>query len=169
MGRMTICAVAFAVLTIMLPGSVMAQQSIKDQLVGTWTMVSVVGERDDGSKFEPFGSSPRGVIIFTSDGHFSLFQSRSDIPKLASNDRARATPEEALAVVGGSIAYYGTYSFNEADSSLAVSLQGSTFANLLGGPPQKRIVTSLTADELKFTNPRTPAGVTLLTVWKRAK
>ncbi|MCP6769477.1 lipocalin-like domain-containing protein, partial [Klebsiella pneumoniae] len=83
-------------------------------------------------------------------------------PKLAANDRAKATPEEALAVVGGSIAYYGTYSVNEADKSLAVSLQGSTFANLLGGPPQKRIVTALSADELKFTNPRTPAGVTLL-------
>jgi hypothetical protein len=50
-----------------------------------------------------------------------------------------------------------------------VTLDGSTFANLLGGPEQKRIITSLTADELKFTNPRTPAGVTLLTVWKRAK
>jgi hypothetical protein len=49
-----------------------------------------------------------------------------------------------------------------------VKIVASTFANLAGGPEQKRIVTSLTADELKFTNPRTPAGVTLFTVWKRA-
>ena len=33
-------------------------------------------------------------------------------------------------------------------------------------PEQKRTVTSLTPEELKFTNPRTPAGVTLLTAWK---
>jgi hypothetical protein len=40
---------------------------------------------------------------------------------------------------------------------------------MIGGAEQKRIVTSLTADELKFTNPRTPAGETLEIVWKRAK
>jgi hypothetical protein len=34
---------------------------------------------------------------------------------------------------------------------------------------QRRIITSVTADEMKFTNPRTPAGVTLEFVWKRAK
>jgi hypothetical protein len=36
-----------------------------------------------------------GVIIFSSDGNFSLFQSRAEIPKIAANDRAKATPEEA--------------------------------------------------------------------------
>jgi hypothetical protein len=32
-----------------------------------------------------------------------------------------------------------------------------------------RIITSITGDEMKFTNPRTPAGVILEFVWKRAK
>jgi hypothetical protein len=34
---------------------------------------------------------------------------------------------------------------------------------------QRRIITSITADEMKFTNPRTLAGLTLEIVWKRAK
>src|SRR4051812_45374108 len=34
---------------------------------------------------------------------------------------------------------------------------------------QRRIVTSITDDELKLTNPRTPAGVTLELVLKRPK
>jgi hypothetical protein len=147
-----------------------AQQSaLKEQLVGAWALVAVVGERADGTKFEPFGPNPKGVIIFTNDGHFSLFQSSAGVPKIAANDRAKATPEEATAIVRESIAYYGTYSVNEGEKTLAVKLVGSTYANLVGGPEQKRIVTSLTSEELKFTNPRTPAGVTLLTVWKRAK
>ena len=109
------------------------------------------------------------MIIFSSDGRFSLFQSRSEIPKIAANDRAKATPEEALAIVAGSIAYYGTYTLSEADKTILVKISASTYANLAGGPEQKeKIITSLTADELKFTNPRTPAGVTLLTVWRRA-
>jgi hypothetical protein len=37
-----------------------------------------------------FGPSPQGVIIFSKDGHFSLFQSRAEIPKIAANDGAKA-------------------------------------------------------------------------------
>jgi hypothetical protein len=70
--------------------------------------------------------------------------------------------------MAAAIAYYGTYSLNEADKTITVRLEGSTFANLLGGE-QKRLITALTADELAFTNPRTPAGLTLHTRWRRAK
>jgi len=71
--------------------------------------------------------------------------------------------------VQGSIAYFGTYSVNEADKVITAQVEGSTFANLIGGADQKRIITSLTADELTFTNPATPSGATLQLVWKRAK
>jgi hypothetical protein len=70
--------------------------------------------------------------------------------------------------VAGSIAYYGTYSINEADKVITVQIEGSTFANQIG-TDQKRIITSLTADELKFTNPASTSGATLELVWKRAK
>ena len=110
-----------------------------------------------------------GIIIFSNDGHFSLFQSSTDVPKIAANDGGKATSEEATAIVRESIAYYGTFAMSEGDRTLSVKLSGSTYANLVGGPEQKRNITLLTPEELKFTNPRTPAGVTLLTSWKRAK
>lgn len=53
-------------------------------------------------KRRPFGAGPKGIIIFTADGHFALFQSRADVPKIAANDRAKATPEEALGVCSDS-------------------------------------------------------------------
>ena len=56
-----------------------------------------------------------------------------DLPKLAANDRARATAEEARAVVAGSVAYYGTYSVDEANKTVTARVEGSTFANLIGG------------------------------------
>ena len=145
------------------------QNSIKEQIVGAWTLVSIVNDAPDGSKIEIFGSAPKGTIIFSADGHFSLFQSRAEIPKIAANDRAKVAPEEAIAIVGSLIAYYGSYSVNETDKTISVKIEGSSYANLAGGPEQKRIITSLTADELKFTNPRTPTGATLQTSWKRAK
>ena len=128
----------------------------------------MVSQREDGSRGEPCGPNPKGLMMFSRDGHFSLFQSRAEIPRLAANDRARATPEEAMAVVRDSIAYYGTYAVDEAGRSLSVTLEGNTYANLLGGPAQRRIVTVLTATELEFSNPRTPNGMTLQTVWRRA-
>jgi hypothetical protein len=144
------------------------QKSAKEQIVGAWTLVAVTSEMDDGQKGEPFGASPKGVIIFSNDGHFSLFQSGAEIPKIAANDRAKATPEEARSIVASSIAYYGTYSIDESTKVMVVNLAASTYANVAAIPDQKRTITSLTADELKFDNPRTPNGMTLRTAWKRA-
>lgn len=144
------------------------QKTAKEQIVGAWTLVSVASEMDDGKKGEPFGPSPRGVIIFSNDGHFSLFQSRAEIPKIAANDRAKATSEEAQSIVASSIAYYGTYSIDENTKVMTVNLAASTYANVAAIPNQKRTITLLTSDELKFDNPRTPNGMTLRTAWKRA-
>jgi len=146
--------------------AVAQQQSLKEQLVGTWIYVSSTSTRADGSKTD--NPNLKAIVIYTSDGHFAFVSVRADLPKLANPDRALATAEEAKAVVAGSIAYFGTYSINEVDKVIIPKVEGSTYANLIG-TDQKRIITSLTTDELRFTNPRTPAGVTLEFVWKRAK
>ena len=168
LGMLTATTVSVLIMGGALPtGDAVAQQkSLKEQLVGTWIYVSSTSTRADGSKTDR--PNLKGIVIYTSDGHFAFVSVRTDLPKLANPDRARATAEEARAVVAGSIAYYGTYSINEVDKVLTAKVEGGTFANLIG-TDQKRIITSLTADELKFTNPRTAAGVTLEFVWKRAK
>jgi Lipocalin-like domain len=156
-------------LGLALSGVAFAQQkSAKEQIVGAWTLVSVTSEMDDGKTAEPFGASPKGVIIFANDGHFSLFQSRAELPRIAANDRAKATPEEAQSIVASSIAYYGTYAIDENTRVMSVNLAASTYANVATIPNQKRTITLLTPDELKFDNPRTPNGMTLKTTWKRA-
>jgi hypothetical protein len=156
-------------LCLALSGAAFAQQKpAKEQIVGAWTLVSVTSEMDDGRTAEPFGASPKGVIIFANDGQFSLFQSRAEIPKIAANDRAKATPEEAQSIVASSIAYYGTYAIDETTRVMSVNLAASTYANVAAIPDQKRTITLLTPDELKFDNPRTPNGMTLRTTWKRA-
>jgi hypothetical protein len=163
-------AVCLCVLATLTAGLAQAQNKmIKDGIVGAWSLVSVTADLANGSKSEPFGADPKGIIIFTPDGHFALFQSRAELPKIASNDRAKATAEEAAAIIAGSIAYFGTYSVDEAERCLSVTLDRLTFPNLFGGPAQKRLITSLDTNELKFTNPRTPSGMTLQTVWKRAE
>jgi hypothetical protein len=144
------------------------RQSIADLLPGAWSFVSVVAEHADGSTSEPFGAHPKGMMIFTPDGHFSLLQTRTEVPRIAAGDRTRATPQEAAGIVGSTVAYCGRYVTDEAGRALTLTIQASTLANLLDGGAQRRLITRLTADVLEFTNPKTPAGVTLHTVWRRA-
>ena len=72
-------------------------------------------------------------------------------------------------IVAGSIAYLGTYTIDEAAKTIIAKPEASTFVNMMSGPEQKRIVTFINADEMRFTNPRTPAGETLEFAWRRAK
>ena len=171
LSALAVIIVSMLILGAVLPtdDAVAQQKSPKEQLVGAWTFVSADSVSSDGRRVEVFGSNPKGTLIFTSDGHFALVQMRADLPRIASNSRDRGTPEENKAIVQGSIAYFGTYSLNETEKVVTLQMEGSTFANLMGAGEQKRIVTSLTADELTFTNPRTPSGATLEVVWKRSK
>lgn len=142
-------------------------EALKDQLVGTWIYVSSTAKREDG------GNVPRpslqGAVTYTADGHFHFITTRVDAPKYASNDPSRPSPDEAMAVASGSISYTGTYTVDENTKTILADIETSTFPNLVHAPNQRRIVTSISADEMKFTNPRNPARVTLEFVWKRAK
>ena len=69
-------------------GTVFAQQkSAKDAIAGAWKLLSVTNEMDDGKTGEPFGPSPKGAITFSNDGHFSLLQSRAEIPKIVADNQ----------------------------------------------------------------------------------
>src|SRR6202166_3335515 len=100
-------------------GSAFAQQkSIKDQLVGTWTVTSQEQVRKDGSKVERFGANPKGIAIFEANGLFVTILARPDLPKLASNDPMDPSPAEAKALAQGSLAYFGTYTVDEPSKTI---------------------------------------------------
>ena len=161
-----LCAITLVTIAAFPNGSVAEGTSLKDQLVGTWIYVSSTGRRDDGSNVQR--PSLQGAVTYTADGRFHFITTRTDAPKYASSDPARPSSDEAMAIASGSIAYTGTYTVDEGTKTIHANIDTSTFPNLVGAPNQRRIVTSITANEMRFTNPRTPAGVTLDFVWKRA-
>jgi hypothetical protein len=152
----------------LLGGNAVAQQkSLKDQLVGTWLMVSNTTTRSDGTKSDTFGPNPKAIVIFESNGRVVTVATRSDLPKFASNNRATGTADENKAVVQGSIAYFGTYSVDEAAKSLTIQIEAATFPNWIG-TATKRII-ALSGDELTQTNPAGSAGGSVEIKYKRAK
>jgi len=160
------CAIAVATIATFPIGSVAQGKSLKDQLIGTWIYVSSTAKRDDGSNVQQ--PSSHGAVTYTSDGRFHFILTRTDLPKYASNDRTRPSPDEAMAIAAGALAYTGTYTVDENTKTIHANIETSTFPNLAGAPNQRRIITSISPDEMKFTNPRTPSGLTLEIVWKRA-
>jgi hypothetical protein len=132
-------------------------------------VASVETTNQDGSKVLPFGPNPKGVAIFDATGHYIVFNTSSSLPKIATNNRMSGTADENKAIVQGSLSSYGTYSVDEAGKMILLHVEASTFPNW-GGLDQKRPINSLTADELRYTNPAptTGAGSTIL-AFKRAK
>src|SRR3954467_9400716 len=56
-----------------LPGSGFAQQkSLKDQIVGSWTLVQAVDTHADGTKTNPWGANPKGAYMFKCREHRQL-------------------------------------------------------------------------------------------------
>ena len=154
--RSLICLSAFTAVGLAFGSSIAVAQSAKD-LVGTWTIVSA----------EAFGPNPKGVLIFDTNGRYSLMLMRADLPKYASNNRSQGTAEEYKAIGAGSISYLGTYSVS--GSELILRIDSSSFPNWTG-TEQKRTNLTLTGDELKYTNTApSVGGPPAVLVWRRAK
>ena len=138
-------------------------QSLKQQAVGTWTLVSVkVG---DG---EPYGPTPHGLMFIDAGGRFSVSIVRAGIPRFASNNRTTGTDSENAAAVHGSLNYFGTYSVDETDKSITVKIEASNYPNF-EGVSQKRSL-AVNGDGMTITNAAPSGGGGVATqIWKRAR
>jgi len=142
------------------------QSSLKEQLVGTWSFISSNARRPDGTPF--WGENPRGMFIITESGHFSWQVFRSDRPRLASNNRLSATADELKAINQGTLAYFGTYSLDEAEKTITFRTLASTYPNS-EGEIIKRVITKLSPDELIYSNPANTLGNQVEARWKRLR
>ncbi len=140
------------------------QSSLQARLIGTWAYVSSTAKLPDGSPL--WGHEPKALFILTGNGRFSWQVFRSDRPKFASNNRLDASAEELRANNQGSLAYFGTYTVNEADKTITFRTDAGTYPNA-EGEVITRIITKLTADEWVYTNPATTLGARIEAVWRR--
>ena len=143
------------------------QKSWKEQIVGTWVMVSNVTTGPDGSKTDTYGPNPKAIAMFQKDGRMAVITARADLPKFASGSRSTGTPDENKAVVRGTIAYFGTYSVDEKDKTLTLNIDGSTFPNW-AGTSQTRSVTLADGVLTQFL-PIGSGGGTVVVTFQRVK
>jgi len=125
-------------------------QDAKQQIVGVWRLVSESNTKDGVvKKGTAFGDNPKGMMMFTSDGHYSSINTRGDLPVFGSSNRMNGTPEENQAIVQGSIAHFGRYAVSDDGRKLMLTPESGTWP-AWNGKQQTRGL-EITGDELKYT------------------
>jgi hypothetical protein len=165
---MTIITLLCVGLTLSVGGPLAQQKTLKEQIVGAWTLVSNDTIAPDGTKQEAFGSNPKGVLILDAGGRYAYVAGRPDRPKFKAtkNVRSEATVEEFAAAAREFAANFGTWSVNEADKTLIRKFEIALIPN--NDRNETKASVSLTRDELKLTI--TPvAGGKNETVYRRAR
>src|SRR5579872_2130251 len=98
--RSTLCILAVAALSLMLPVSGHAQNAqqppagaaqpkapppppkpMKEAIIGSWSLLIDDSVKEDGTHVPNFGPNPEGIAVFGSDGRFSVMVMRSGRPK----------------------------------------------------------------------------------------
>jgi Lipocalin-like domain len=111
-----------------LPSNAVAQQSLHDQLVGAWTLLSLENILPDGKREQPYGAHPMGVLMFHPSGRYTVVYGRTGRSKLSSErvDVAAAELGEAARSFGANL---GTWSVDESEKTVVRKYQMALIPN----------------------------------------
>jgi len=127
-----------------------APDSVAGRLAGTWSFASSVNTRKDGSIFDRWGESPKGIFMFDRGGHYA---------QIIVGSESRVFGSKVFCA-------FGTYKVDEGGKILITQIEASS-ASKFNGITQHRAILSLTEAELKYVNPVTGTGTTAEVLWKR--
>lgn len=136
-------------------------------LVGTWTLVSVDNILADGRRIEPYGSNPVGMLTLDAAGRYSVQIFRPGRARFLSNDKSRGTPEENQATVQGTNSHFGRYSVDSEKRILTFRIDHASFPNWEGTEQQRSF--ELKDGVLRYTVQTTTTGGTEVgeVTWRR--
>lgn len=145
--------------------------SLREQLIGAWELVSYVEKPVDGSApIYPFGEDAQGIIMYTHDGFMSAQLSVRGRAPFTSDDWFEGKPEEFAAAARSYFAYTGPFQVDEEKRSLSHSMFISLFPNWIG-QTQPRVV-QVDRDFLAITTEKPVESVGKMVKpelrWKRA-
>ena len=134
-------------------------------LVGSWRLTAADKTLPDGSQVADYGKDPRGIAIFTADGHYMVEIFRSDRIKFASGDRAKGTPEEYKDAILSTSCHFGTYTVDAAKDIITFHIDRASYPNW---DETTRVSTfTLEGDKLTWRVPPRPDGSIPVSVFSR--
>jgi hypothetical protein len=127
-----------------------APDSTAGRLAGTWGFDSALNKRKDGTIFERWGSSPKGILMFDRAGNYA---------QIIIGSESRIFGAKTFCA-------FGTYTVDEAKHALLTKIISSSNAKLMD-TVQHRDILELTADQMRYSNQATLIGATAEVTWKR--
>jgi hypothetical protein len=128
-GFLTMAALSLCLLPV---GSMAQQKTLKEQLVGTWSLVAFEGTGADGKKTAVFGAQPKGILMMDAGGHYAMVLTDPGRPKWKSNLRPELTTEEFAAAAKGLVAQFGSWSVDEGSKVLTRRVERHAQSGLRG-------------------------------------
>jgi hypothetical protein len=159
--RSTLSVLALLGIGALASNATAQQPSLAQQLIGTWSVVSVADVYDNGNKVEDWGAKVGGAASFDGNGHFTYMLIGSDL------DKPSGSPRVSSRFV---VAYYGKYTVDEANKTITYSAERSTYPGFDGGTRQASVILDgdqMTQNSRLIGTPR--GGFVPQVVFKRAK
>jgi hypothetical protein len=145
-----------------------AAHAAEPSLAGTWTLTAADRLHPDGTRTRDYGDHPKGRLIIDAQGRYSLQIFNGERLRVASGDKATATPEEYASAAMGSSTHYGAVAVDPAAHVLVFRIAGASFANWEG--TEQRREYALTADSLSYQVPTPrPDGSVPISEWRRER
>jgi hypothetical protein len=149
----------------------MTERSLRDRLIGAWSLVSYEERPVDGSpSFYPMGTNRKGIIMYTPDGFMSAQLSKPYRKPFASGDWFVATDAEYKGEASSYIAYTGPFHVDEAKQHLTHSMFISLFPNWIGQTQARNVRIEGDRLFLGSASPISSSGKTVMSYleWRRA-
>jgi hypothetical protein len=142
---------------------VAAAQS-KEDLVGTWKLVSAWNVRPDGGRVSTYGDNAVGFLTYTAEGRMIAILGRGD-RKLLSGNRATAPVAERAEAFSTMLAYTGPYTV--LPGKVVHHVEASTYQNWVGSD-QVRMM-KLEGDRLTLSTQAASGGGFAELFWQRLR
>lgn len=140
-------------------------QTMRQQLIGTWRLVSYEVHGADGAVVYPMGRDIDGLIMYLPDGHMSANLMVPGRPAYDGGAAASATQEQLAAAAAGYFGYAGRFEVDEAARVVTHRIEVALMPNLAGSTQRRHI--SLDGIRLTLRGDPMPAGTTPFIIWDR--
>ena len=107
-----------------------AAMAQEPSIAGTWILTAAEKVLPDGTRVPDYGPNPHGLVIFTTDGYYSVQIYRAERVKFSSQDKFKGTPEEYRDASLSMSAHFGRYSVDPLKHTITFSVDRSSVPNV---------------------------------------
>lgn len=165
--RYLLCTAFIMLFTALHAQDVKLSKKIRNQFVGTWSLVAVTNTNADGSEVLPYGKNPVGLLVFTDAGDYAIQILKATRPKVAAGDKNKATPDENAALVQGNNSHFGTYTVNSEKHNITFKVQHAFYPNWEGNVQVRSYTLENNVLSYVVTHTTNGGAITATVVWKK--